>query len=284
MCCVACARARSCGRGWPSQPPSTRLLHQEKKSGSSGFLSALGKDLGRGLQAAITAAADGTPLSARFNSPGRGGGGGGAAAATGGVASPKDGLARDLRAASAPSLGILAGPPPDASAADAAPPPPPLPPGWEAKYEPTTKRVFYVDHNTKSTTWDRPAPPPGWRPDPSAAGSGAAAAGLMLPPKPKPRMAPASPGRWRGGREEGRRQRPLQPGFVPGCLFVEEEPLAAASFRSLRWYQPLADTPPSPRTPIPTRARRPRRQLAPPPRRRRRRVRQRQRGRGAGPL
>jgi TolA-binding protein len=33
---------------------------------------------------------------------------------------------------------------------------PPLPPGWEAKYDAVNKRVFYVDHNTKTTTWTRP--------------------------------------------------------------------------------------------------------------------------------
>jgi hypothetical protein len=182
-------------------------IPQEKKSGSSGFLSALGKDLGRGLQAAITAAADGTPLSSRFNSPGRGVAAAAAAAGAGsGSGSPKGGAGtpRGLRAASAPSLSALGGEPGGAA-------PPPLPPGWEAKYDPTTKRVFYVDHNTKSTTWDRPAPPPSWRPEPAAApapagGDAGVAAGVgaMLPPKPKPRAGtPASPGAALGGTEAG---------------------------------------------------------------------------------
>ncbi|EFJ45105.1 hypothetical protein VOLCADRAFT_94600 [Volvox carteri f. nagariensis] len=35
----------------------------------------------------------------------------------------------------------------------------PLPPGWEAKIDKTTNRIFYVDHNTRSTTWDRPPVP-----------------------------------------------------------------------------------------------------------------------------
>jgi hypothetical protein len=43
----------------------------------------------------------------------------------------------------------------------------PLPPGWEAKYDAVNKRVFYVDHNTKTTTWTRPA----------SAGAAAVAAG-----------------------------------------------------------------------------------------------------------
>ena len=32
-----------------------------------------------------------------------------------------------------------------------------LPPGWEAKYDVINKRLFYVDHNNKTTTWERPA-------------------------------------------------------------------------------------------------------------------------------
>lgn len=42
-----------------------------------------------------------------------------------------------------------------------APPPayeePPLPPGWEEKKMPDG-RVYYIDHNTKSTHWERPPP------------------------------------------------------------------------------------------------------------------------------
>ena len=42
-----------------------------------------------------------------------------------------------------------------------------LPPGWEARLTPD-KRMYYVNHNTQTTTWTRPAPleqsplPPGW--------------------------------------------------------------------------------------------------------------------------
>jgi E3 ubiquitin-protein ligase NEDD4 len=35
-----------------------------------------------------------------------------------------------------------------------------LPQGWEEKYDAVNKRVFYVDHNTKTTTWTRPATAP----------------------------------------------------------------------------------------------------------------------------
>lgn len=31
--------------------------------------------------------------------------------------------------------------------------------GWEAKIDKTTNRIFYVDHNTRSTTWERPPVP-----------------------------------------------------------------------------------------------------------------------------
>ncbi|XP_055341668.1 E3 ubiquitin-protein ligase Su(dx)-like [Paramacrobiotus metropolitanus] len=38
----------------------------------------------------------------------------------------------------------------------------PLPPGWEQRQDPLG-RPYYVDHNTRSTTWERPQPlPPGW--------------------------------------------------------------------------------------------------------------------------
>lgn len=40
--------------------------------------------------------------------------------------------------------------------------PSPLPVGWEIRLD-RMGRVYYVDHNTKSTTWERPEPlPPGW--------------------------------------------------------------------------------------------------------------------------
>ncbi|XP_046703279.1 NEDD4-like E3 ubiquitin-protein ligase WWP1 isoform X3 [Silurus meridionalis] len=46
--------------------------------------------------------------------------------------------------------------PPNASAPD------PLPPGWEQRKDPHG-RTYYVDHNTRTTTWERPQPlPSGW--------------------------------------------------------------------------------------------------------------------------
>uniref|UniRef100_A0A8C6MG50 E3 ubiquitin-protein ligase n=1 Tax=Nothobranchius furzeri TaxID=105023 RepID=A0A8C6MG50_NOTFU len=45
---------------------------------------------------------------------------------------------------------------PNAAASD------PLPPGWEQRKDPHG-RMYYVDHNTRTTTWERPQPlPPGW--------------------------------------------------------------------------------------------------------------------------
>ncbi|TSK16036.1 NEDD4-like E3 ubiquitin-protein ligase WWP1 [Bagarius yarrelli] len=46
--------------------------------------------------------------------------------------------------------------PPNASTSD------PLPPGWEQRKDPHG-RTYYVDHNTRTTTWERPQPlPQGW--------------------------------------------------------------------------------------------------------------------------
>jgi hypothetical protein len=53
----------------------------------------------------------------------------------------------------------------------------PLPPGWEAKYDAVNKRVFYVDHNTKTTTWTRPA----WTAAPAVPGAEQAADGGSSP-------------------------------------------------------------------------------------------------------
>jgi atrophin-1 interacting protein 5 (WW domain-containing E3 ubiquitin protein ligase 1) len=55
-------------------------------------------------------------------------------------------------------------PPASADGAPAQPalPEEPLPPGWEMRYDPYGRR-YYVDHNNRNTTWERPQPlPPGW--------------------------------------------------------------------------------------------------------------------------
>ncbi|KAL2622415.1 hypothetical protein R1flu_002620 [Riccia fluitans] len=38
----------------------------------------------------------------------------------------------------------------------------PLPPGWEMRTDAVTGQVFYIDHNTKTTTWDHPCPDEPW--------------------------------------------------------------------------------------------------------------------------
>jgi hypothetical protein len=52
-----------------------------------------------------------------------------------------------------------------------------LPPGWEAKYDAVNKRVFYVDHNTKTTTWSRPVWTPAAVEQPAGSGSSPVSAG-----------------------------------------------------------------------------------------------------------
>lgn len=68
-----------------------------------------------------------------------------------------------VAAAAAPAAAAAgpAGAPPAAAAA-ASTDEEQLPPGWEVRYD-QFNRKYYVDHNTRSTTWERPQPlPPGW--------------------------------------------------------------------------------------------------------------------------
>ena len=39
----------------------------------------------------------------------------------------------------------------------------PLPPGWESRCDAVTGKVFYIDHNTRTTTWVHPCPDEAWR-------------------------------------------------------------------------------------------------------------------------
>jgi len=65
-------------------------------------------------------------------------------------------LANGTGAGPAPAGGA-GGPPAGAPATEE-----PLPPGWEMRYDQYGRR-YYVDHNTRSTTWERPQPlPSGW--------------------------------------------------------------------------------------------------------------------------
>ncbi|ESK87022.1 nedd4-like e3 ubiquitin-protein ligase wwp1 [Moniliophthora roreri MCA 2997] len=36
----------------------------------------------------------------------------------------------------------------------------PLPPGWEKRFDSRSRAYYYIDHNTRTTTWDDPRLPP----------------------------------------------------------------------------------------------------------------------------
>lgn len=66
----------------------------------------------------------------------------------------------------------------------------PLPPGWEIKIDPQTGWPFFVDHNSRTTTWNDPRVPPegpkvsgASRPTSTAKGSGRARATRATPPR-----------------------------------------------------------------------------------------------------
>lgn len=80
---------------------------------------------------------------------------------TGVPASPCGRASRTTPAAGAAAGAGPAGTPP-AAASGASTDEEQLPPGWEVRYD-QFNRKYYVDHNTRSTTWERPQPlPPGW--------------------------------------------------------------------------------------------------------------------------
>ncbi|KAK1320830.1 putative phosphoinositide phosphatase SAC9 [Acorus calamus] len=39
----------------------------------------------------------------------------------------------------------------------------PLPPGWEKRSDAVTGKTFYIDHNTRTTTWEHPCPDKHWK-------------------------------------------------------------------------------------------------------------------------
>jgi hypothetical protein len=39
----------------------------------------------------------------------------------------------------------------------------PLPPGWEKRSDAVTGKVYYIDHNTRTTTWNHPCPDKPWK-------------------------------------------------------------------------------------------------------------------------
>ena len=48
----------------------------------------------------------------------------------------------------------------DGASASGPAPPQVLPRGWESRYDTVTGRTFYIDHNTRTTQWSLPTPPP----------------------------------------------------------------------------------------------------------------------------
>ena len=39
----------------------------------------------------------------------------------------------------------------------------PLPPGWEKRSDAVTGKTYYIDHNTRTTTWMHPCPDKPWK-------------------------------------------------------------------------------------------------------------------------
>lgn len=81
--------------------------------------------------------------------------------------SPGGGVARGIASATHPSNGsapvpVPATAPSSTTSCSGSSEEEPLPLGWEVRYD-QFNRKYYVDHNTRSTTWERPQPlPPGW--------------------------------------------------------------------------------------------------------------------------
>ncbi|XP_067291552.1 NEDD4-like E3 ubiquitin-protein ligase WWP1 isoform X2 [Pseudorasbora parva] len=79
--------------------------------------------------------------------------------------SPAGGAAPPSLASQTPAASSSSSPPDGGKPQQQQPPaagPEPLPPGWEQRKDPHG-RTYYVDHNTRTTTWERPQPLPlGW--------------------------------------------------------------------------------------------------------------------------
>eukprot|EP00198_Chlamydomonas_reinhardtii_P010960 XP_001700297.1 predicted protein [Chlamydomonas reinhardtii] len=93
--------------------------------------------------------------------PGAGGSGSGHGSSPMQRAAPPPGAGGPATPGPAPAAGPAAGAPdaPLQKKITIAPDGLPLPPGWEAKIDKTSNRIFYVDHNSRSTTWERPPVP-----------------------------------------------------------------------------------------------------------------------------
>lgn len=142
--------------------------------------------------------------------------------------------ARQVHAASTPSILSVAAPAPTAEAKGPdmplqrkitiAPDGLPLPPGWEAKMDKNTNRIFYVDHNTRSTQWERPPVPASGRlssdalSQPLQAGSGPIHSAASAPgtvPLPAATPVPSVSGAGRPGALDVRMSMTEATGGVP---------------------------------------------------------------------
>uniref|UniRef100_A0A383VGT2 WW domain-containing protein n=1 Tax=Tetradesmus obliquus TaxID=3088 RepID=A0A383VGT2_TETOB len=181
---AAAAAAGAAGRPPLAAAAAAGALTQDKRSGSassasgsSGFLSSLGKAVMGDLRI--------SPRSPRGGQGSSGGPSSGSSPRGGATGDFGRDLSRELCVHSSPNISLMqqqqqqqqqlsqlragAGAPQQQQQQQE----PPLPPGWEAKYDAVNKRVFYVDHNTKTTTWTRPACAP---PAAAAASNGDSAA------------------------------------------------------------------------------------------------------------
>lgn len=160
--------------------------------------------------------------------------------------------ARQVHAASTPSILSVAAPAPTAEAKGPdmplqrkitiAPDGLPLPPGWEAKMDKNTNRIFYVDHNTRSTQWERPPVPASGRlssdalSQPLQAGSGPIHSAASAPgtvPLPAATPVPSVSGAGRPGALDVRMSMTEATGGVPragilatprGAMLLAESP------------------------------------------------------------
>ncbi|XP_060027178.1 BAG family molecular chaperone regulator 3 isoform X3 [Erinaceus europaeus] len=66
----------------------------------------------------------------------------------------------------------------------------PLPPGWEIKVDPQTGWPFFVDHNSRTTTWNDPRVPPEGPKEPLSSANGPSQEAPRLPAAGYPQLRP----------------------------------------------------------------------------------------------
>lgn len=105
----------------------------------------------------------------------------------------------------------------------------PLPPGWEIKIDPQTGWPFFVDHNSRTTTWNDPrVPPEGPKETPSSANGPSREGPRLLPAREGPAVYPQ-----------------LRPGYIAIPVFHE----GAESRPQHHFFAAPAPQPPQPGAP-----------------------------------